>query len=322
MKTINLLSWGGGTQSTALMIKMLNGEVKDSNNKPVKLDYIMFADTKNESEMVYAQIYKVQKYVKDHYNFDIIITAKNKELKPDVEIIKMIQNGDIEKYRSSEYVDLFQSHILFFKGIVDSIDIMPFWTRNKKTGVVGKTAFKQCTFAYKIDQLLKEVRIRENIIRITPKRHKINMFIGYSIDEIGRVKPNPKPYAENITPLVDLRLSKQDCIDYVEKHLGFKPISSVCNICYANDFNRVYKVYEQDKNSWEKLLLLDDAMANKHKNHKINDDVFMFKWQAEENVRLKDISMEDYKEKYRKKYQQLSIFDMEQEMACMGGCFL
>jgi len=322
MKTINLLSWGGGTQSTALMIKMLNEEVKDSNNKPVKLDYIMFADTKNESEMVYAQIYKVQKYIKDHYNFDIIITAKNKELKPDVEIIRMIKDGEIEKYRSSEYVDLFQSHILFFKGIVDSIDVMPFWTRNKKTGVVGKTAFKQCTFAYKIDQLLKEVRIRENIIRFIPKRHKINMFIGYSIDEFGRVKPNPKPYAENFAPLVDLRLSKQDCVDYVEKHLGFKPISSVCNICYANDFNRVYKVYEQDKNGWAKLLLLDDAMANKHKNHKLNDDVFMFKWQADENVRLKDISMEDYKEKYRKKYHQLSIFDMEQEMACMGGCFL
>ena len=63
-------------------------------------------------------------------------------------------------------------------------------------------------------------------------------------------------------------------------------------------------------------------MENKPKTHRIKDDVFMFKFQADENVRLRDVNMEDMKEKLRKKYHQLSIFDLEQEMACMGGCFL
>lgn len=320
MKTINVLSWGGGTQSTALLLKMLKGEVKNENGEIIKLDYIIFADTKNESKLVYKQIFQVQKYVKDKYDFDIIITQKNKELKSDVEVIKMIRNG--LQYRNSDYADLYQSHILYFQGHLKSIDVMPFWTRNKKTGSVGKTPFKACTMSFKINQIMKELRIRENIKTFNKKRHKINLFIGYSIDEISRVKPNPLSYCENHAPLIDLKADKEDCIKYVEKELGFKPQSSVCNMCYANDFNRVYQIYKNDIDGWKKLLRLDQAMNDKPKTHKLKDDVFMFKWQADNNVRLKNVDMEKMKERQRKLYQQMSIFDLEQEMACMGGCFL
>jgi hypothetical protein len=320
MKEINVLSWGGGTQSTALMIKMLKGEVLDENKNPVKLDYIMFADTKNESEMIYAQIYKIEKYIKDTYNFDIIITAKNKELKPDDEVLKMIKKG--LNYRSSDYEDLFQSHVLYFQGHLKSISVMPFWTRNKKTGNVGKTPFKTCTMIFKINQIMKELRIKENIKSFSKLKHKVNFFIGYSVDELSRVKPNPLPYAFNKAPLVDLGATKDDCIKYVEKELGFKPKSSVCNMCYANDFNRLYDIYKNDIKGWEKLLLLDEAMNNKPNTHRLKDDVFMFKFQADNNIRLKDVDMEQMKENQKKKKIQISIFDLEQEMSCMGGCFL
>jgi len=320
MKTISVLSWGGGTQSTALMLMMLDGKIKDKDGNVIKPNYIMFADTKNENEMVYSQIYKVQKYVKDHYDFDIVITAKNKEIRSDVEIIKMVNDG--LNYRSSDYADLYQSHVLYFQGYLKSIDVMPFWTRNKKTGVVGKTPFKACTMSFKVEQIMKEIRIRENIKRYNPRTHKINLYIGYSIDEISRVKPNPLSYCENFAPLVDIQATREDWINYVERKLGFKPISSVCNMCYANDFNRVYETYKQNSDGWAKLLYLDHVMNDKPITHKINDDVFMFRWQAEENIRLKNVDMETMKEKLRKKYHQLSIFELEQEMSCMGGCFI
>jgi|GEM_PF-5401455 len=319
MKEYNILSWGGGTQSTALLLKFMNGEIKNKNNEVIKIDYVFFADTGNESKMVYEQIFKVQKYIKDKYDFDVIITKKNKELKPDEEIIKLIQGG--LKYRGSKYADLYQSHLLYFQGHIKAIDVMPFWTRNIY-GEVGKTPFKACTMAYKIKQIMKELRIVLGIKSFDKTKHKLNMYIGYSIDEIGRVKPNPLSYVENISPLVDLHLSRYDCVDYVEKKLGFTPLSSVCNMCYANDFNRVYDIYENDVDGWNKLLALDDAMANKPKSHRLREQIFMFRFQALDNIRLKDVSMKDLKEKYRKKFHQLSIFDMEQEMACMGGCFL
>lgn len=158
MENINVLSWGGGTQSTALMLKMLDGEVKDKNGDVVKLDYILFADTQNESIMSYNQIYKVQEYVKKHYDFDIIITKRNKELLPDQVAIEMISKG--LNYRNSKYADLFQSHLLYFQGHIDTIDVMPFWTRNQY-GEVGKTPFKTCTQTFKISQIMKEIRIQK-----------------------------------------------------------------------------------------------------------------------------------------------------------------
>lgn len=321
MKEINVLSWGGGTQSTALMIKMLKGEVVDNQTgEVIKPDYIIFADTKDESEMVYSQIYRVIKWVKETYGKEVIITKKNKELLPEEVATQKIKDG--LKYRSSDYADLYQSHVLYFKGITNSIDVMPFWTRNKETGKVGKTKFKQCTFAFKIDQLLKELRIQEGIKQFRENKHKVNMFIGYSVDEIARVKPNPKSYAENYAPLVDIFWTQSQCVDYVEKELGFIPKSSVCNMCYANDFQRVYELYKNDKKGWERLLYLDDVMENKPKDHSIRDDVFMFKWQADNNFRLKNVDMEELAEEAKKEDKQISIFDLESQNACLGGCFL
>ena len=321
MKELNVLSWGGGTQSTALMIKFLKGEVLDENQKPIKLDYIIFADTKNEASFLYDQLFKVISYVKKKYDFDIIITAKNKETKTDEEVLKMIDDG--LKYRSSKYADLYQEHLLFFKGKLKSINVMPFWVRDEN-GQVGKTRNKACTTSYKIMQMLRELREREGVKTFREKTYKINMYLGFSVDEISRVKPSFQPYVENKFPLVDMNMSKDACINYVEQELGFRPRSSVCNMCFANTFDRVYKIFKEDKEGWKKLVDLDEAMKNKETDHPLKQNVFMFKWQADKNVRLKEFDMEqEYKR--RNKYKQLDIFDVmkdEEEMACMGGCFL
>lgn len=322
MKTINVLSWGGGTQSTALMLKMLNGDVVDDQGKTIKPDYIIFADTGDESKMTYDQVCNIQKFVKTTYAKTIIVVKKNKELKPDHEIIKMVKTGETSGtiYRSSDYADLYQNQVLFYKGVLDRADIVPHWVINKH-GEIGKLMGRQCTVTYKITQIIKEIRRREGLKAFSAKKHRINMYIGFTIDEIGRVKPSPQSYIENKFPLVDIRWSKEDCIQYVIKTLGFKPHSSVCNMCYANDFNKVYDIYKNDPEAWNKLLVLDDAMANKPQGHRIRGDVYMFHWQIKMQKRLKDINMDAlYKE--RNKYHQMSIFDMEESMACMGGCFL
>lgn len=314
LKEIHVLSWGGGTQSTALMLKMLEQQ------KPI--DYIIFSDTGDESVLTYNQIYKVQKYVEDTYNREIIIVKRNKEKKTDDEIIEMVKEGNMTgtSYRSSPYADLYQNQVLFYKGVLDRADIVPSWVINKH-GELGKLMGRQCTIVYKINQIIKEIRARENLSRFDAKKHRIIMNIGFTIDEISRVKPSPMSYINNVYPLIEMSMTKIDCIEYVEKRLGFKPRSSVCNMCYANDFNRVYEIYQNDKVAWDKLLVLDDAMANKSNNHRIRGNVYMFQWQAKIQKRLKNIDMNQlYKD--RNKYHQLSIFDMEQEMACMGGCFL
>jgi hypothetical protein len=324
MKEINVLSWGGGTQSTALMLLMLEGKVKDENNKPIELDYIIFSDTGDESQMIYAQVFKIQKYIEDTYGKEIVITKKTKTPKELPEMIDIIKGGSLtSQYKSSEYADLYQEQVLFYMGIIDQANLVPSWVINKN-GELGKMMGRNCTVEYKIVQIMKELRILENLSRFDKTKHKVNMFIGFSSDEISRVKPSPQSYIVNKFPLVDLNLTKIQCIDYVKEKLGFKPKSSVCNICYANTFDTVYDIYLNDQTSWQKLLLLDEVMKNKQQKKIKADEVYLFHWQAKMRKRLLDIDMQAEHSR-RHKYNQLSIYDVmedEEQMACMGGCFL
>jgi len=325
MKTIHVLSWGGGTQSTALMLLMLEGKVKDKDNNSIMPDYIIFADTGDENEMIYSQIIKISDYVKKTYDKEIIITKKTKIKKTDQEIVEMIKNGELnpKTISSSPYADLYQEQLLFYRNEIERATIVPFYIVDRNTGELSKLPGRQCTIDYKITQIHKELRIRENVKRFDKKTILINTYIGFTTDEISRVKQSPTSYIKNIFPLVDLNMTKASCIEYVEKVLGFKPKSSACNMCYALTFDRVYEIYSHDPKSWDKVLLLDDAMEN-YNHNRIRGDIYMFRWQAKIRKRLINIDMEAMK-KERDKYKQLSIFDIledEEQLACMGGCFI
>lgn len=322
MKEINVLSWGGGTQSTALLLMALKGETK------LKPDYIIFSDTGDENNLVYAQIIKVQDYVKKTYNADIVVTKKNKVFLDDNDITKMIKNGELSsQYKTSQFADLYQEQVLFYQGVINQANLVPSWVINKD-GELGKMMGRQCTVEYKISQIMKELRVLENVKSFSKKRHQINMMIGFTTDEIRRLKPSPQSYVTNVFPLVDdLNLTKEDCVNYVERELGFKPKSSVCNICYANDFKRCYDLFKNDKVAWDKITYLDNVMEHKNQPKIKAKEVYLFHWQAKKRKRLKDIDM-DLEHKERNKYYQLNIYDVmgdydeEEKNACMGGCFL
>jgi hypothetical protein len=292
IKQINVISWGGGTQSTALMLWMLE--------RNYLIDYIIFADTGDENQMVLEQMIKISDYVKKKYDRDIIITKKE-----------------------SKHGDLYQEQLLFFSNKIERTTIVPFYVLDPITKEMNKLPGRQCTVDYKIKQILKEIRTREGLKKFDKRKHKINMFIGFTVDELSRVKDSPSSFIINKYPLVDMNLTKLDCIEYVKNNLGFTPRSSACNMCFALTFDRVFEIYKDDPRSWKKLLDLDDAME--HYDHsRIKAEVFMFKWQAKLNKRLKHIDMDLIKEE-KDKYKQLSIFDIyedEEQMSCSGGCFI
>lgn len=317
MKEITVLSWGGGTQSTALMLMILNGDIEVK-----KPDYIIFSDTGDESAETYEQVYKVKKYVKDTYNVDILITSKNKVKTKLDDVVSLLKLGKIEdvNFRSSKYADLYQEQVLFYKGLIDQAHLVPAWIYSK--GKLGKLLGKKCTVAYKISQIMKEVRVQENIKRFSKTKHLVKMYIGFTFDELQRVKPSPESYVTNVFPLVDKGLSKQDCIDYVNQKLGFKPKSSVCNMCFANNFERVYNLYKYDKEAWSKLLVLDAAMEENKQTKLRADSIWMFQWQAKLKTRLKYLDMEDEYLKRTQTKEQYDIYKESEQNACMGGCFI
>ncbi len=66
---IHVLSYGGGTQSTALLIMSLKGEING-----VIPDYVIFSDTGWEGERTYSWVHKVNEYIKKKFGKEIMIT--------------------------------------------------------------------------------------------------------------------------------------------------------------------------------------------------------------------------------------------------------
>lgn len=88
---------------------------------------------------------------------------------------------------------------------------------------------RQCTLDHKIEPIRKKLReIRGN--------SRVIQWIGISLDEIYRMKPSRDSWCENIWPLVDKRMNRNDCLRWM-KGCGYPtPPRSACVYCpYHSD---------------------------------------------------------------------------------------
>ena len=106
------------------------------------------------------------------------------------------------------------------KGAVD----VPFFTDSDKGKERGQLN-RQCTGRFKIATVKREVR------RIFGMKKRAQ-WIGFSMDEITR--RNDTIYPNYITPrypLLEMRMSRQDCKDWLKANGHPEPVKSSCTIC-------------------------------------------------------------------------------------------
>lgn len=94
----------------------------------------------------------------------------------------------------------------------------------------GAPGRRSCTFDFKIEQL-------DQFCRRFRDGHDVHMAIGFTLDEVERVKPNTDeetPWKENIWPLLDempKALTRQDCINIILSEGMPLPPKSACIWC-------------------------------------------------------------------------------------------
>lgn len=197
-KTLVVISLGAGVQSSVMAIMAAKGEFP-------KPDCAIFADTGYEPKSVYNYLNLLKKIVK----FPIYQVSKG-NIKND--IINSIKNNT--KFPTA-----------------------PFFTQNAITGKKGMLR-RQCTFDYKISVIRKKLRELCNVgyRKRFPKDKYIEQWIGISTDEIQRMKPARDPYILNRHPLIEMNMSRQDCINWMKKNEFPLPEKSACIMCpYHND---------------------------------------------------------------------------------------
>ena len=76
--------------------------------------------------------------------------------------------------------------------------------------VIPSVQWRWCTRDFKVKPIHRYYR--------SLKRH-VNQYIGIAYDEIHRMRDSRESFVTNLYPLVDQRLSRQDCIDIIA-HAG------------------------------------------------------------------------------------------------------
>lgn len=188
---INVISYGAGKQSTYMLLTALDGKYK------YKPDFAIYSDLKCETKATEMYVEYIKAYVKQKYDFDIIIVSEGNLME------------DIEDYLDGK--------------IKRSCSIPLF------SGDTGAPINRQCTSDYK----LKPIRKYFQSIR---GQKKIRQWIGISADEAERMKiPNVK-YIEHYYPLVENRIRIDEIKKWFEDNNIPEPMKSSCLICPFHSF--------------------------------------------------------------------------------------
>ena len=207
-----IVSYGGGTQSTAMILMALNG--KFDLPRP---DFGVYCDTGAEPQFINDYVDYFIDYVKQKYNFTIHKFQHKKGL---------------------EY-HLLKPPIKSRKGNFYVSSVPPFYTL-APNGNIGML-MRQCTGDFKTKPINKFVN------SIIPRAEIYKMWIGISFDERSRMKISTYKKRVNYYPLVNNFVRRHNAIDYV-KELGLRPPQrSSCYFCpfHSDPYWRWLKQYHR-----------------------------------------------------------------------------
>jgi len=273
------LSLGGGLQSSTIVEMMVEGELS-----PV--DLVLFADTGDEPDYVYSQV----GYLKGRLQL----------INVPLEIVSI---GDMIKHYHEPWRRF--ATLPVFTKLGDNIGKMP----------------RHCTHDYKINPIEKRVRRgllelgkateqSNGAIRIN-KGVQIECWLGISLDEVQRMKENKHKWVFNRWPLIEKRMTRLDCSNWLSQRGLPVPRKSSCRICpYHNDDHfRWMKDYRPD--DWKHVVEFDDFLRNG--NGKITTSARGELFLHKSCVPMSEVDLSNQQDKG-----QLEMFDVCDE----GYCFI
>ena len=165
---------------------------------------------------------------------------------------------------------------------------------------------RQCTGDWKISPSRRYVR--SLLGRGQPALGAVRCIMGISLDEWTRMRTADVAYIENSYPLVDMRMTRMDCITWLESHSLDTPPKSACTFCPYHNRAQWQAMKREGGFDWEDALEKDKAIRNSRQGFDLY--VHSSRLPLEKAVRIpEDVGA-----------QQL---ELDMEMPCDGGvCFV
>ena len=174
---------------------------------------------------------------------------------------------------------------------------VPFFTKN---GGMGR---RQCTYDYKIRPLQKFCK------PFSSKNNPVISEIGISTDEWTRMKPSRVKYIENTWPLIDLKMSRNDCMGWLKDNGYVVPPKSSCLGCPYHNDGLWREIKNNSPEEFEETCKVDDSIRNMPK---FKHQQFMHR----SCKPLRDVDFRTMEEMGQMNFLEMDVFDNE----CEGMC--
>ena len=124
---------------------------------------------------------------------------------------------------------------------------------------------RQCTRQYKVDPISKLVKSLADVGRKSKNNNtpKVEQWFGISMDEIRRCTLSRYWWATNYYPLIELGMSRDDCLQWMDRHGYERPPRSACIACpYKSDLEWRH-LRDTSPEEFKEACQFDEAIRNR-----------------------------------------------------------
>ncbi|TIR29386.1 MAG: hypothetical protein E5X64_16985, partial [Mesorhizobium sp.] len=120
---------------------------------------------------------------------------------------------------------------------------------------------RQCTTTSKIEPIRRKVRELAGLTRKrSPTYPVVHQWLGISMDEVVRMKPSRAAWQLNRFPLIESRMTRKDCLDWLKSHGYPKPPKSACIGCPFHSDAMWRSMRNNDRVAWDDAVEVDRAI--------------------------------------------------------------
>lgn len=222
----NFLSLGAGVQSSTLALMAAHGEIG-----PMP-DAAIFADTMAEP----ASVYEWLDWLEPLLPFPVHRVSKGSLT--DTSLLLRTRKDGTGQWSKS----LIPAYTLEADG---------------KAGHMGRA----CTYDYKLMPLIREQR-RLGEVKRGQKDVTVTSWIGISWDEVQRMKPSREPWVQNRWPLIEKRLTRRDCLEWMESKGYPKPPRSACVYCPFHSNREWRRLRDEEPGEFQRAVKFEQDLQS------------------------------------------------------------
>lgn len=212
-----MLSLGAGVQSSTLALMIARGEIPP-------IDCAIFSDTGAEP----AGVYEWLAWLETQVPFPVHRV--------------MHKDGLLASLKANITGGRFAS--------------VPFFTESgRREGQLRR----QCTREFKVDPITRKLRQLLGLAKgqRAGKAVRVEQLIGISWDEWQRMKPSRHPWIRHDWPLIDRKMTRGDCLRWMQSAGYPMPSKSSCTFCPYHDDALWRDMKLTDPASWAQALAVD-----------------------------------------------------------------